>query len=105
MHNSPFLQAIGNKQCLYHNKKKLFLQPLQRKSYKKYSSAGSPGAVAGSGIKFTLFRNLTVPNQKGGSAVKDEEKTPDIAWEVQHPGVPVVNGTVPGSRGESHRRT
>lgn len=33
-----------------------------------------------------------------------EQKKPDIAWEVQHPEVPVIHGTVPGSRGESHRR-
>lgn len=61
--------------------------------------------MVGFRINCAFFRNLLVTSQKGGSAVKDEEKAPDIAWEVQHPGVPVVNGTVPGSRGESHRRT
>ncbi len=34
---------------------------------------------------------------------KDEKKEP-IPWEAKDPELPVVNGTVPGSRGESHRR-
>ena len=37
--------------------------------------------------------------------MKDEDKKPEVAWEVRDPAVPVIPGTVPGSRGESHRRS
>ena len=32
------------------------------------------------------------------------EKQPEIAFEVPHPKVPVVHSTVPGTRGEQHRK-
>ena len=35
--------------------------------------------------------------------MKEKEK-PQIPWEAKDPALPVVNGTVPGSRGENHRR-
>lgn len=37
--------------------------------------------------------------------MKDEDKRPEVAWEVRDPELPVIHGTVPGSRGESHRRS
>ncbi len=36
--------------------------------------------------------------------MKEEEKKKEIAWEVKDPELPVVNGVVPGTRGENHRR-
>ncbi len=36
--------------------------------------------------------------------MKEQEKRQPPVWEVKDPELPAVNGTVPGSRGDSHRR-
>lgn len=36
--------------------------------------------------------------------MKDEDKKEPIPWEAADPKVPVIHGSVPGSRGENHRR-
>lgn len=35
---------------------------------------------------------------------KEEEKKTPIPWEVKDPELPAIHGTVPGDRGENHKR-
>ena len=37
--------------------------------------------------------------------MKDEVKRETIPWEAKDPKPPVIHSSVPGSRGESHRRS
>ncbi len=36
--------------------------------------------------------------------MKENEKKEPLVWEVKDPELPAVNGIVPGTRGDSHKR-